>query len=182
MLHWFYRIILVLWNLISWCVHEFFLIERICFFFFLFFLFVYTQRLSGCVLPRPLPPCPPSTRTFTFYFHWVKIGGNFCDGVILLLRAGLIFLSVRKISSSSEEHIYKGCFDQHTVTTTSLTPPVDRRDNTAANTEEDMVSIRATVMVITILTVCVLVTHTDSSAGMHQVSSLVSPSIFIFFL
>ncbi|AWP04169.1 putative C-C motif chemokine 20-like [Scophthalmus maximus] len=30
-----------------------------------------------------------------------------------------------------------------------------------------MVSIRATVMVITILTVCVLVTHTDSSAVPH---------------
>lgn len=63
--------------------------------------------------------------------------------------------------------VIKGCCDERLVTTTSLTLPdtTAQLRVTAANTEEDMGSIKATAMVITLLTFCLLATNT--SAGMH---------------
>lgn len=63
--------------------------------------------------------------------------------------------------------VIKVCCDEQLVTTTSLTPPETTAQLrvTAADTEEDMGAIKATAMVITLLTFCLLATNT--SAGMH---------------
>lgn len=103
-------------------------------------------------------PCLPPP----FFLSQGKVRGVFCAGVTLLPH----------LSKWKSLTIIKGCRDEQFVTTTCLTPAEGKSRQqlklrvTAANTEEDMVSIKATAMVITLLTFCLLATNT--SAGMYS--------------
>ncbi|KAI3375004.1 hypothetical protein L3Q82_021531 [Scortum barcoo] len=65
--------------------------------------------------------------------------------------------------------MYKGCYDRQLVTTTSLTPPEDRlrrqlsSKSLLRSQREDMVSIKATAMLIMLLTFCLLATDTSAA-------------------